>query len=83
MLGGTWLGNVRTEQVKRTARELVRRFPGKFSTNFEEDKLLVGKLLQGTTTKIRNQIAGYIVRYLAGEEGETSEEEALEEGEEE
>jgi small subunit ribosomal protein S17e len=78
------LGNVRTDQVKRTARELVRRFPDKFSDNFEENKLLVGKLVQGPSRKVRNQIAGYIARYLAGQEEEISEEEtSAEEGESE
>jgi small subunit ribosomal protein S17e len=73
---------VRTDQVKRTARELVRRFPDKFSDNFEENKLLVGKLVQGPSRKVRNQIAGYIARYLAGQEEEISEEEtSAEEGE--
>lgn len=61
------MGNVRTDQVKRTAKELVRRFPDKFTANFEENKLLVSKLLQGATTKIRNQIAGYITHGLAAE----------------
>jgi small subunit ribosomal protein S17e len=76
------LGNVRTDQVKRTARELVRRFPDKFSDNFEENKLLVGKLVQGPSRKVRNQIAGYIARYLAGQEEEIVEEEtSAEEGE--
>jgi small subunit ribosomal protein S17e len=61
----------------------VRRFPDKFSDNFEENKLLVGKLLQGPSTKVRNQIAGYIARYLAGQEEEILEEEEAteEEGE--
>jgi len=72
------LGNVRTDQIKRTAKELIRRFPVTFSNNFEENKQLVSKLTEGTTIKTRNQIAGYITRYLAGEE----ETEALEEGEE-
>lgn len=76
------MGNVRTDQIKRTAKELIRRFPDKFSNNFEENKLLVGKLLEGPTTKIRNQIAGYIARLLSGEEAEAPQEEATpEEGE--
>jgi len=62
------LGNVRTDQIKRTAKELIKRFPSKFSNNFEENKHLVGLLTQGTTIKIRNQIAGYITRRLAEEE---------------
>lgn len=64
------MGNVRTDQIKRTARELIRRFPDKFSNNFEENKHLVGLLTQGTTIKIRNQIAGYITHSLVGEEEE-------------
>jgi small subunit ribosomal protein S17e len=79
-VGGTPLGNVRTQQIKRTARELVARFPDKFSKNFEENKKLVGQLLQGATAKVRNQVAGYIVRYVSSEETEAPEEEAAEEG---
>jgi small subunit ribosomal protein S17e len=60
------LGSVRTEQIKRTARELVRRFPDRFSNNFEENKHVVNALTQGATTKVRNEIAGYITRIFAG-----------------
>ena len=56
------MGNVRTEQVKRVAKELIRRFPEKFSGNFESNKQLVETLTQGATRKVRNQIAGYITR---------------------
>lgn len=71
------MGNVRTEQIKRTAKELMRRFPDRFTTNFDENKKTVEALVQGTTVKIRNQIAGYITRTCSfsrtqGEE-ETSE----------
>jgi small subunit ribosomal protein S17e len=76
------LGNVRTDQIKRTARELVRRFPDKFTANFDENKRLVSLLLEGATTKIRNQIAGYITRYLASEEIEEEPEEVEETQEE-
>lgn len=69
------MGNVRTDQIKRTARELVRRFPDKFTANFDENKRLVSLLLEGATTKIRNQIAGYITCYLASEEIEEETEE--------
>lgn len=79
------LGNVRTDQIKRTAKELVRRFPDKFSRDFEENKQLVATLTEGTTIKIRNQIAGYISHSLAAEEeepvSETSTEEEKEENE--
>jgi small subunit ribosomal protein S17e len=64
------VGSVRTEQVKRTAKELIKRFPGKFSHDFESNKHMVAALVQGGTPKVRNQIAGYITRYLAAEETE-------------
>ena len=54
------MGKVKTEQIKRLANELIERFPEKFSTNFEDNKRVVDALTQGTTTKVRNQIAGYI-----------------------
>jgi small subunit ribosomal protein S17e len=57
---------VRTEQIKRVAKELVRRFPDKFSNNFENNKRAVNTLIQGATTKVRNQIAGYITHAFAG-----------------
>jgi small subunit ribosomal protein S17e len=75
------MGNVQTEQIKRVARELVRRFPDKFSSNFENNKRMVNMLTQGTTTKVRNQIAGYITRALAGVQTTSSSNENIEEGE--
>jgi small subunit ribosomal protein S17e len=65
------LGNVSTEQIKRVAKELIRRFPDKFSNDFENNKHMVATLTQGTTTKVRNQIAGYITRFFGGMQTET------------
>jgi len=56
------LGKVKTEQIKRVGKELMERFPDKFTANFDENKRLVDTLTQGTTTRVRNQIAGYITR---------------------
>jgi small subunit ribosomal protein S17e len=68
------LGNVRTDQIKRTAKELMKRFHEKFSTDFDANKKLVGLLTDGTTVKIRNQIAGYITRSVAFEQAPQAEE---------
>jgi small subunit ribosomal protein S17e len=59
------LGKVKTDQVKRAGKELMRRFPTTFTTSFDENKRLVDSLTQGTTTRVRNQIAGYITRTLS------------------
>lgn len=72
------MGKVKTEQIKRVANELIARFPEKFSSNFEENKHMVVTLTHGTTTKVRNQIAGYITHTLSIEAG-TSHENAKEE----
>jgi len=58
------LGKVKTDQIKRTGKKLMERFPDKFTTNFDENKRLVDSLTDGTTTRVRNQIAGYITRTL-------------------
>ena len=64
------MGSVRTEQIKRTAKELIKRNPDKFNQDFENNKQLVKTLVQGGTPKVRNQIAGYITRFLAAEAAE-------------
>jgi len=73
VLGGKHgLGKVRTEHIKRLARELARRFPNKFSEDFERNKQAVKILIQGATPKVRNQIAGYITHVFAGMPMESS-----------
>lgn len=59
------MGNVRPEQIKKVARELINRYPDKFSTDFEQNKKFLEKVAQISTVKMRNRIAGYITRLLA------------------
>jgi small subunit ribosomal protein S17e len=56
------LGKVKTEQIKHLAKELLTKFPDQFSTTFDENKLMVSQLTVGATTRVRNQVAGYITR---------------------
>jgi len=58
------LGKVRPERVKRIARELVRRHPDKFTTNFEDNKKLVETLIETSSTRLKNRIAGYITSLI-------------------
>ena len=73
------MGKVRTEQVKRIARELLDRYPDKFSTDFEKNKQFVTELTNITSTKLRNRVAGYTTRLAAimhgSEDSESDEEE--------
>jgi small subunit ribosomal protein S17e len=75
------LGKVKTEQVKRLAKELIERFPERFSNNFDENKQAVSDLIRGSTTRIRNQIAGYITSSCAPEEETETTSEDVEETE--
>jgi len=49
------LGKVRTEIVKRTARDMLQRYPDKFTTDFEVNK-------KGMSDVLRNRVAGYTTR---------------------
>ncbi len=59
------MGNVRSEKVKRFARELLKKYPNKFTTDFEENKKLVDSLTRIPTGRLRNNIAGYVTRLVA------------------
>ncbi len=48
--------------VKKMARELVERFPDKFTTDFENNKKLVESLTNISSKKLRNKVAGYITQ---------------------
>ena len=56
------MGKARTEQVKRIARELLNRYPSKFSADFEKNKQFVSEYTNISSTKLRNRIAGYTAR---------------------
>jgi small subunit ribosomal protein S17e len=56
------LGKVRTETVKRAARELIERFPEKFTSEYEANKAAVNQVLNAPSKKLRNRIAGYVTR---------------------
>jgi small subunit ribosomal protein S17e len=56
------MGKVRTEQVKRIARELLDKYPSKFSADFEANKQLVNQYTNISSTKLRNRVAGYTAR---------------------
>jgi len=72
------LGKVRPILVKRLARELLGRYPDKFTLDFEENKRLVAELTDIKSKRLRNRVAGYITRLVKIQlqsEGEESEEE--------
>ena len=59
------MGKVRPERVKKVAKELVKRYPDQFSTNFEGNKKFLGTVATIYSSTLRNRIAGYITRLVA------------------
>ena len=59
------MGKVKTEHIKRLGKELMERFPDKFSSDFDANKHTVDALTKGATTKVRNQVAGYITHTVS------------------
>lgn len=59
------MGKVRPDRVKRVARELVSRFPDRFTTDFEENKKAVNALTKTSSSKVRNRVAGYVTRLVS------------------
>ena len=58
------MGKVRTTVVKRTARKLLERYPDLFTGDFEHNKMVVSKLVEVKSKKLRNQIAGYVTHLV-------------------
>jgi small subunit ribosomal protein S17e len=76
------LGKVRPEAVKKIAREMIKRYPDRFTTDFEENKKLLESLLEISSIRLRNRIAGYITRLAAiAKAAETTQADETEEAE--
>ena len=60
----------------------MAQFPSKFNTSFDDNKHAVDDLTKGTTTRIRNQTAGYITRTIALTQANSAAESELDEQEE-
>jgi small subunit ribosomal protein S17e len=56
------MGKVRTKPIKKIAKELVKAYPEKFTTDFETNKKVLQEIVNSKTKKLRNRIAGYITR---------------------
>lgn len=73
------MGKVKTEQIKNLGKELMKRFPEKFSRNFNENKIMVDELTEGASTKVRNRVAGYLTRTVSSTRSQSSSDEELDE----
>jgi len=56
------VGKVRTETIKRIARDLLERHPGKFTVDYEANKQIVDQVVDFRSKRMRNRISGYVTR---------------------
>lgn len=56
------MGRIRSSTVKKLARELSNR--GNFTTDFEKNKQILKEMNLFDSKRLRNKVAGYIVRVI-------------------
>ena len=58
------MGRIKTMLVKNIGKKLIKEHSQEFTSEFENNKLLVQKYTNVTSTKLRNIIAGYTARLV-------------------
>ncbi|MEM1724140.1 MAG: 30S ribosomal protein S17e [Candidatus Jordarchaeales archaeon] len=58
------MGKVRPTYVKRVARQIMAEYGHLVTDNFEENKKLLNELALIRSKKLRNKVAGYLVRLV-------------------
>lgn len=56
------MGRVKTTMIKNIGKRILKKYPDKFNTDFENNKMVLKELGIIDSKKIRNKVAGYIVR---------------------
>lgn len=58
------MGRIKTTLIKRTANALFKEYKEEFSTDFKKNKDKVGEFTDLVSKKLKNSIAGYLVRLV-------------------
>lgn len=56
------MGRIKTKMIKAKTRDFLERYGDRFGNSFEENKKVLQEVAEVPSKKIRNAIAGYIVR---------------------
>ncbi|MBT4539097.1 30S ribosomal protein S17e [Candidatus Woesearchaeota archaeon] len=56
------MGRIKTTFIKRKTKELHKMHGDNFTTDFTENKAIVGKYTEIHSKKLRNVVAGYMTR---------------------
>ena len=54
------MGRIKTSFVKHVAKDLVERYPNKFSTDYEQNKAALKEVMIFESKRMRNIVAGYL-----------------------
>ena len=69
------MGKSRRVKTKRLAEEILKKYPNKFTTDFDENKKLVEEVVIISSKTLRNKLAGYITGFCNRLEGEVAQSE--------
>ena len=58
------MGRIKTKLAKRLSNQLIKEHSGKFTSEFDDNKVMVQKLTDCESNKLRNIIAGYVTRLV-------------------
>jgi small subunit ribosomal protein S17e len=58
------LGSIRPRYIKNASRALLQYYEEEFTVDFETNKRLVEQYTDIKTKRVRNMVAGYIVRLV-------------------
>jgi len=62
------VGRIKTQLIKRVSLDLFDQHKENIKKTFEENKIIVGKLADIPSKKLRNIIAGYVTRLAKKQE---------------
>ncbi|MEM2889860.1 MAG: 30S ribosomal protein S17e [Candidatus Hadarchaeum sp.] len=67
------MGSVRSLYIKRAAREILEKYPNKFTKDFSENARILDELIKTDSKTTRNRVAGYITKIMKRENGTAAE----------
>lgn len=56
------MGRIKTKPVKTNTMTFIEKFPDAYTTDFEKNKQVLNEMADIKSKKIRNAMAGYLVR---------------------
>lgn len=59
---GDRMGRIKTKQIKAKTRDFLESNPEDFTTDFEKNKEQLKQIAEFRSKKMRNAVAGYMVR---------------------